>query len=360
MKPILFQYRSRKLHTDDIAFIKALIDSYFLKGRSYISRELCKSWNWVQPNGKLKEYAARDLLLRLEEQGLVALPGRIRPKNNLKPKIFDQIPLFVKSTLGGTITGYEIPTIQVVKDPQESYLWGYLLYHYHYLGCPRLVGEHVRHIVHIGNQVVACLGWASAAWKVKDRDRFIGWDETTKRTRLHLIASNVRFLIPPWVTVKHLASKVLSLALKRLSNDWEAVYGHPVYLAETFVDTARFQGTCYQAANWLRVGKTKGSAKRGNTYRYHGQTKELFTFLEHEDVSPYNNHAEQQMRKPVLTRKVSQQNRSEDGAKTQAILMSLLRSAELQRINPVENLLASAKNALMVKTPSGFACKIAC
>jgi hypothetical protein len=95
---------------------------------------------------------------------------------------------------------------------------------------------------------------------------------------LHLIASNVRFLIPPWVTIKHLASKVLSLALRRLSNDWKAVYGHPVYLAETFVDTSRFQGTCYQAANWLRVGKTQGSSKRGNTYQYHGQSKDLYLY----------------------------------------------------------------------------------
>ena len=151
----------------------------------------------MQPNGKLKEYAARDLLLRLEEQGLVALPPRIRPKNNLKPKVFDQIPLFVKRTLEGTITEYETLKIHVVKDPQESYLWGYLLHHYHYRGNPKLVGERLRHIVRIGNQVVACLGWASTAWKVKDRDRFIGWGETTKRTHLHLIASNVRFLIPP-------------------------------------------------------------------------------------------------------------------------------------------------------------------
>ncbi len=278
MKPILFQYRSRRLHADDIAFIKALIDQYFHRGRSYISRELCKSWNWMQPNGKVKEYAARDLLLRLEEQGLVVLPPRIRPKNNLKPKNFDQIPPFVKRILEGTIKEYGNLTIRVVKGPQESYLWGYLLHHYHYLGNPRLVGEHVRHIVRVGDQVVACLGWASAAWKVKDRDRFIGWDETTKRTHLHLIASNVRFLIPPWVTIKHLASKVLSLAIRRLSNDWKAVYGHPVYLAETFVDTSRFQGTCYQASNWIRVGKTQGSAKRGNLYEYHGQPKELYLY----------------------------------------------------------------------------------
>jgi len=290
MKPILFQYRSRKLHTDDIAFIKVLVDRHFLRGRSYISRELCKSWNWMQPNGKLKEYAARDLLLRLEEQGLVALPPRIRPKNNLKPRVFEQIPLFVKRTLEGTITEYETLTIQVVKGHQESYLWGYLLHHYHYLGNPKLVGEHIRHIVRIGNQVVACLGWASAAWKVKDRDRFIGWDETTKRTHLHLIASNVRFLIPPWVTIKHLASKVLSLALRRLSHDWKAVYGHPVYLAETFVDTSRFQGTCYQAANWLRVGKTQGSSKRGNTYRYHGQPKDLYLYPLHRNFRRFLAH----------------------------------------------------------------------
>ena len=290
MKPILFQYRSRKLHTDDIAFIKVLVDRHFLRGRSYISRELCTSWNWMQPNGKLKEYAARDLLLRLEEQGLVALPPRIRPKNNLKPRVFEQIPLFVKRTLEGTITEYETLTIQVVKGHQESYLWGYLLHHYHYLGNPKLVGEHIRHIVRIGNQVVACLGWASAAWKVKDRDRFIGWDETTKRTHLHLIASNVRFLIPPWVTIKHLASKVLSLALRRLSHDWKAVYGHPVYLAETFVDTSRFQGTCYQAANWLRVGKTQGSSKRGNTYRYHGQPKDLYLYPLHRNFRRFLAH----------------------------------------------------------------------
>ena len=290
MKTIVFQYRLRRLHADEIVFIKALIDQHFLRGRSYISRELCKSWNWIQPNGRLKEYASRDLLLRLEEQGFIQLPPRIRPKNNLRLKTFDQMPIFIKRGLGGTITEYGTLTIQVVKDPQGNYLWGYLLHHYHYLGNPRLVGEHIRHMVRIGNQVVACLGGASAAWKVKDRDRFIGWDESAKRTHLHLISNNVRFLIPPWVTFKHLASEVLSLALKRLSNDWETIYGHPLFLAETFVDTARFKGICYQAANWLRVGKTKGSAKRGNTYRYHGQSKDVYLYPLHRNFRRFLVH----------------------------------------------------------------------
>ncbi len=120
-------------------------------------------------------------------------PPRIRPKNNLKPKIFVRYPFSLKDHGAAPSPKYETQTIQVVKETHESYLWGYLLHHYHHLGCPRLVGEHIRHIVRIGNQVVAYLGWASAAWKVKDRDRFIGWDESTKRTHLHLIVNNVRF-----------------------------------------------------------------------------------------------------------------------------------------------------------------------
>lgn len=290
MQPIIFQYRSRKLCEADIVGIKVLIDQHYTQGRSYISRELCRSWNWIQPNGKLKEYAARDLLLRLEEQEHIKLPPRKRQKNNLKPKDFSQKPIFIKRKLDGTITEYGVLTIQEAKDHQDRYLWDYLLHHYHYLGSPRLVGEHIRHIVRIDNQVVACLGWASAAWKVKDRDSFIGWDESGRRIRLHFLANNVRFLIPPWITIKYLASRALSLSIRRLSSDWQALYGHPLFLAETFVDTARFKGTCYKAANWILVGKTKGSAKRGNTYQYHGQPKDIYLYPLHKNFRRFLLH----------------------------------------------------------------------
>jgi hypothetical protein len=130
-------------------------------------------------------------------------------------------------------------------------------------------------------QVVACLAWASPAWKVRSRDQFIGWDEPSKRKNLCLIANHTRFLILPWIRVKHLASKILSLNLKRLKSDWQKACGHAVYLAETFVDNARFKGTSYQAANWHYVGQTKGSAKRGNVYRYHGQPKAVYLYPLH-------------------------------------------------------------------------------
>ena len=279
MEPIIFKYRSRQLTSKDIEFIKATIDKNYAKGRSKISRILCECWRWVQPNGKLKEYPARDLLLRLEEHGYIKLPPRNNCNINLKQKSYEQIPLFIKKELCGKAGDYPDPVISLVS--QDRYLWEYLIHHYHYLGLSTLVGEHVRHIVFINDQVVACLAWASAAWKVRARDEFIGWDENVKRKNLYLIANNTRFLVLPWIRVKHLASKVLSQSLKRLTDDWQKKYEHPVYLAETFVDNARFKGTCYKAANWRYVGQTRGSAKKGNTYRYHGQPKSIYLYPLH-------------------------------------------------------------------------------
>jgi hypothetical protein len=282
----VFRYRARQLDMQDIRLIKALIIKHYARGRSHISRQLCKAWQWFQPNGKLKEYAARDLLLRLEERGHIKLPPRIKANNNLKGKSLNQVPLFLKEPLSGSAGDYERPCIDLLQ-PQDNYLWDYLVHHYHYLGLPKLVGEHLRYLVTINGQVVACLSWASAAWKVKARDQFIGWDEATKRSHLHLIANNTRFLIPEWIKVKYLASRTLALTLKRLSADWERIYGHPVYLAETFVDTGRFEGTCYRAANWSFVGHTKGSAKKGNAYRYHGQPKAIYLYPLHPQFRRY-------------------------------------------------------------------------
>jgi hypothetical protein len=277
VKAIVFRYRSRELSQHDIDAIGALIAEHYTRGRSHISRVLCRQWKWSQPNGKLKEYAARDLLLRLEEKGFIELPPRLRPKNNLKQQLFEQVPLFNNHPQEGSVShGADLKT-QLVQTG-DDYLWGYLLDHYHYLGRPKLVGEHLRYLVYLDGQVVACQAWASAAFKVKSRDEYIGWDPETRKQRLHLVANNVRFLILPWIRVKHLASRILGLNLKRLSDDWHDAYGHPIYLAETFVDTSRFKGTCYKAANWLYVGHTKGSSKKGNDYRHHGQSKALYLY----------------------------------------------------------------------------------
>lgn len=287
MEPVIFRYRARELTCQDIENIRHVIALHGSRGRSHISCVLCQQWNWVQPNGKFKEYAARDLLLRLEERGYIKLPPRLRPKNNLKCKCFAQIPLFNQEPLCGTVgqhSGLKIATV----DGCDDYLWGYLLHHYHYLGLPKLVGEHLKYLVYLNGQVVACLAWASAAFKVKSRDDFIGWRADSRHRRLHLVANNTRFLVLPWVRVKHLASKILAVNCKRLSDDWYKRYQHRLELAETFVDTARFAGTCYKAANWLYVGHTRGSAKKGNCYQRHGQVKAVYLY-------PLNRHFKKEL-----------------------------------------------------------------
>lgn len=274
---IVFRYRGRELRDEGIAFIEQTIQSHYARGRSYISRVLCNHWDWRQANGKLKEYAARDLLLRLEEAGHIQLPPRQRPKNNLKAADFSQVPLFVRQPLSGRVGDYPPIELRGAEGP-DRYLWDYLIHHHHYLGRPKLVGEHLKQLVWIEDQVVGCLGWASAAWKIGCRDTFIGWSPAQRHAHLSAVVNNVRFLLLPWVRIEHLASQVLARATRGLSSAWLARYAHPVVLAETFVDPARFAGTCYRAANWRRLGQTRGHAKRGNRYEPHAQPKQVWLY----------------------------------------------------------------------------------
>ena len=145
----------------------------------------------------------------------------------------------------------------------ERSLFEALLHQYHYLSHRGSVGENLQYLVreHAGRPV-ACLLFGAAAWQCADRDRYIGWDAPTRGAWLHLIANNARFLIPPWVHVLGLASHVLSQISRRISSDWQYKYGHPIYLLETFVQTDRFTASCYRAANWVRVGQTKGRTRQ--------------------------------------------------------------------------------------------------
>jgi hypothetical protein len=280
MEPILFRYRGRDLCAVDIALVRATIAAHYAEGRSFIAQVLCEHWAWCQPNGAYKGFAARDLLLRLEEAGHITLPPRKAIKNNRTEPRFDRIPRYAESPLSGRVGDHSPPRIVEVSGA-ERYLWDYLVHHYHYLGRPRLVGEHLKQLVVIEAQVVGCLGWASAAWKSAPRERWIGWSVAQKRARLPLITNNVRFLLLPWVRVEHLASKVLGMSVRGLSVAWQARYSHPVVLAETFVDLGRFQGTCYRAANWHYLGTTRGHAKRGNAYSRHGVAKALYVYPLH-------------------------------------------------------------------------------
>lgn len=160
--------------------------------------------------------------------------------------------------------------------PNERQMWDRLMSQYHYLGFKSLVGKSIRYVAEVEGCWLALLGWAASALKCQPRDTWIGWSQAIQWQRLHLIANNSRFLILPDIHIPNLASKILSLNLRRLSRDWVHVYGHPVLIAETFVDTERFTGACYKASNWFYLGQTSGYGKHSRRYVHHGQSKAVF------------------------------------------------------------------------------------
>jgi hypothetical protein len=270
--------RKRTMTRADIAEIQTVVEENWGQGRTRISRILCRKWGWVQPSGRLKDMACREILLTLHRKGLIPLPPRVTSANNDKrnrrilPVEIDQTPM------AGKLRDFASLGLHLVRNSALEPLYASLLDRYHYLGYRQIVGSHLKYMAFLGERPVACLGWGSAAWRVGCREEFIGWDPVTKVKNLSMVANNTRFLILPWVSIKCLASKLLSLNAKRISQDWLRIYHLPIHLLETFVERDRFRGTCYQAANWIHVGETKGMAKRGHDHRFHGSIKDVYLY----------------------------------------------------------------------------------
>jgi len=277
--PVLWRYRNREIRATDLDSLRLLLAQHSQAGRKAFPRVVCEAWGWRQANGAWSECACRDLLLRLEERGEIVLPVRrqARPRRRQLPLW----PIELMPLVGLEVCDPHADLSQITVRPiaaAERLGWRLFMARYHYLGYRAPIGEHLLYAAFLDEELVALLGWAAAALHAPLRERYIGWDQPTKRQRLHLVVNNVRFLVLPWVRVKNLASKVLALTVRRLSADWEHAYGHPVHLAETFVDTARFRGTCYRAANWMYLGQTAGRSKQGNTYLRSGAPKALYIY----------------------------------------------------------------------------------
>lgn len=160
---------------------------------------------------------------------------------------------------------------------EEEGLWDHLMATHHYLGFRQLVGESLKYVAIMDGRWVALLGWGAAALACGPRDEWIGWSPELRWRRLRFLTNNQRFLILPGVRVKNLASRALALNLRRLSRDWQAVFDHPILLAETFVDHTRFAGTSYRAAGWLELGETRGYGRSSaQHYFFHGQPKTVW------------------------------------------------------------------------------------
>jgi len=277
-------FRGTPLGDAQFCRIQRLIDGQLGITRQEIARQTCKSFGWRRNNGLWAVRAARQLLVRLDAAGSIRLPAPRRTQG--RPRRCNEAAMVGLGDAASmdVVSSSPLParagSVLLVRPicSKELPHWRAHIERFHYLGDAALVGESIRYMAYLNGELVALLSFGAAALRNAPRDRFIGWDEATKKARLHLIVNNARFLVLPSNRSHDLASRVLGATLRRLSQDWEHVYGHRVVLVETFVDTSRFRGTCYQASNWTCVGETKGWSKSGGTYRFNGQPKSVWLY----------------------------------------------------------------------------------
>lgn len=278
MQPIV-AYGGRAATRDDVRLIRDLIAAHPQDSRRALSLRLCREWNWVQRNGHPRDMVCRGLLLALHRAGHITLPaarnvcaGR-RAVVGLRSRVdIDMTPV--------TAAVKDLSPLEIlpVRRTDSERLYNGLVAQHHYLGYSQPVGEHLKYVVFSRGRPLACCAFSSSPRHIGCRDRCIGWDKNTRRANIHLIAYNTRFLILPWISVRHLASHILAAIARRICADWQALYRHPVHLLETFVDTERFAGTCYKAANWRHLGLTVGRGKDDLTHRANRSIKAVWAY----------------------------------------------------------------------------------
>ena len=274
-----WRYRGRTVTAEEIGFIRALITEHPAASRRRLSEKLCEAWQWKQANGAPRDMVCRGLLLMLHRAGEIELPAiRFRPPNPLVRRERPQPMLIDMTPLGGALSDIRPLLTEQVRKTADEPLFNSLMEQHHYLGYEQPVGEHLKYLVWADGRPIACMAWSSAPRHLASRDRYIGWSAEARRRNIRFIAYNTRFLIVPWIRVPYLASHILGRVAASLSADWQRMYSHPVYFAETFIDPGRFRGTCYRAANWVLMGRTTGRGKASNSYIPNRSIKEVWGY----------------------------------------------------------------------------------
>jgi hypothetical protein len=277
-----FKYRGKVVTDDDIAFIRQLIIDNSNDSRWALSKKLCGAWNWLQPNGALKDMVCRGLMLELHRAGHIRLPAKKRCVNN--PFVNRKKPAKVtidQSRVDAKLSDIKPLQFCQVRRTASEKLFNSLIEHYHYLGYCHPVGEQLKYLVYSQQRPIACLAWSSAPRHIGCRDRFIGWSAHSRKEHIDLLAYNTRFLILPWVRVDCAASHILARMAKIVCQDWQTIYNHGIYFLETFVDKQHFAGTCYKAANWIYLGDTTGRGKNDQTNKANRSIKAVWGYPLH-------------------------------------------------------------------------------
>ena len=257
------RYSGRLFGPQEIERVREIIRAHPEASRQQLSYRVCEDFDWRKPDGSLKDMSCRVALLRMHRAGLIELPA---PRHKVLPcRAFSRRTAQAEpgALLKASVHELEDLRLEVVQR-SASALWNEYIERYHYLGYKPLPGAQLRYFAYAGERLVGLLGFGAAAWKCAPRDEWIGWSREQRHGNLPGIVNNARFLIPPWIRVASLASKLLALSARSLPGHWEGRYGYRPVLLETFVDSERFTATCYRAANWSCVGWTQGRGKLGD------------------------------------------------------------------------------------------------
>jgi Domain of unknown function (DUF4338) len=277
--PESLTFCGRTFRADELELMRQMAREFSALGVTEIARTVCELLPWTRPNGGLKNHECRQLLERLQGEGFLQLP-ELRQRGGRGPRRADgSRPHWEPTPVAGAARECEPLELALVEGPVESRRWREQLERYHYLGCRVPFGAHLRYWVRNRDRELACLLWTSPAWKMQERDVWIGWSDEQRRHNLQSIVNNGRFLMLPWVQVKGLASKILALSARQMPRDWEIRFGCRPLLLETLVDPARFRGTCYRAANWIYIGQTAGRGRMDREHKAHGQAvKDIYVY----------------------------------------------------------------------------------
>jgi len=272
--------QGRELCREDLQWISQYVTDHPEARRKRIAMVLCEHWGWKNGRGHWKEMAARELLNKLADRGLVQLPPLRKwvRRNEAKGRGAVDRPAEGRR-IEGMFCEFAPFDLKLVEQGSQAWdRWAGYLRHYHYLGL-RVVGENMGYLVQCrtGEDVAAAL-FGAPAWRCAARDQHLGWSDARRAEGLAQIANNTRFLILPWVRVPHLASHILGQIGRRINHDWQEKYGHGLDWLETFVDIERYRGICYLAANWIKVGHTQGRSRQDRKHRLRVGVKAVYLY----------------------------------------------------------------------------------
>lgn len=275
-------FAGRRFFASEIDLIREVTHDFPTLTLTELSNTLCELLEWKRPSGKLKWLECRAFLEQLQAEGIVSLPRLLKTSPGRSCKIPATTQSDPCNPVHGHLSDLLPVSLRLVRgnDHPLNTLWNQFIERYHYLHYRIPFGANLRYLVcSRGGQHLACLLFSSPAWAMHPRDSWIGWSRETRKRNLQYIVCNSRFLILPWVSVRNLASKILSLAASQLPADWKRCYGYRPLLLETLIDPSRFHGTCYRAANWLFLGKTRGRGRMDRDHEPQGRSaKDIYVY----------------------------------------------------------------------------------